>query len=243
MTQRVLSFGAHPDDIEFGCGGTEALLAQTGYHITHAVLSSGEAGHSKTKPAVLAKTREKEARASARALGAHAVQFLCYPDGLTHYTREMKVEIVTLIRRIRPDIVFVHSEQDRFPDHRIFHSLVRDALIAASGPWYQEVRGVPHRVRNIYGYEVWHPISEAQSLVDISTVIETKLAALRCHRSQIQSVRYDEACLGLARYRGTLSMLSDYAEAFEVIKTEVFPASPNQPRENNNETKRKRDNK
>ena len=76
----------------------------------------------------------------------------------------------------------------------------------------------------ILGYEVWHPLSSHQLAVDITATVERKLDALRCHRSQIEPTHYDEAFLGLARYRGVMSFSGTFAEVFEVLRT-----SPNMP--------------
>ncbi|MGE5856424.1 MAG: PIG-L deacetylase family protein, partial [Syntrophaceae bacterium] len=81
----MLSFGTHPDDIEIGCGGTEALLAAKGYEIAHVILTSGEAGSDRTPPWELGPIREKEAIEAAKVLGAGNVEFLRYPDGLTGF--------------------------------------------------------------------------------------------------------------------------------------------------------------
>lgn len=221
MSRVVLSFGAHPDDIEIGCGGTEALRIRGGDRVVHAVLTSGEAGSLRLAPAEIARIREEEARQSARLLGVPQVEFLRYPDGLTAITRDMKIALIGLIRRLRPDTVFVHSTFDEFPDHRLVHRLVMDAIGAAAGPWYSEAGGEPpHLVSEVLGYEVWTPHPRFQKLVDISETLPLKLEALACHRSQLESVRYDTAVSGLASYRGALSPRGFcYAEAFEVISS------------------------
>jgi LmbE family N-acetylglucosaminyl deacetylase len=222
VKKRVLSFGAHPDDIEIGCGGTEAILVRQGFEVSHAILTSGEAGSRHMSPSDLACQREAEARASARILGARHVGFLHYPDGLTHYTREMKVDVIRLIRKIQPDTVFVHTREDQFPDHRITHDLVMAALEGASGPWYPEVIEEPHTVANVFGYEVWTPIAKPQTFIEISTVIQQKIEALKAHESQLKDTSYDKAILGLACYRGVMGRKGSHAEAFEVIRREEF---------------------
>ena len=217
----ILAFGAHPDDIEFGCGGTVRKLIEKGWSAVHVCVTSGEAGSSTIDRATLAATREQEARRAAEVLGAERVHFLRAADGLTQYSRDHKIAVINLIREVRPDILFVHASSDQFSDHKLIHELVMSAVAGAAGPWYQESIGEPHLARTILGYEVWHPLNTYQLSVDITTTVERKLAALRCHRSQIEATHYDEASLGLARYRGVMSFSSTHAEVFEVLRTSL----------------------
>jgi N-acetylglucosamine malate deacetylase 1 len=216
--KRVLSFGTHPDDVEIGCGGTEALLAQRGYEITHVILTSGEAGSDRIPPWELSAIREKEAIEAAKVIGASGVEFLRYPDGLTGFTREMKVDIIRIIRRLKPHILFVHERNESSLGHRVASELVLESMQAGSGPWFQEAGGGPWSPEVVLGYEVWHPLGRHELAIDISATLETKLKALACHRSQTAGVRYDEAIRGLARWRGVMSLSGGDAEVFEVIK-------------------------
>ena len=217
----ILAFGAHPDDIEFGCGGTVRKLIEKGWSAVHVCVTSGEAGSSTIDRATLAATREQEALRAAEVLGAERVHFLRAADGLTQYSRDHKIAVINLIREVRPEILFVHASSDQFPDHKLIHELVMSAVAGAAGPWYQESIGEPHLASTILGYEVWHPLNTYQLSVDITTTVERKLAALRCHRSQIEATHYDEAALGLARYRGVMSFSSTHAEVFEVLRTSL----------------------
>lgn len=216
--RRVLAIGAHPDDVEIGCGGTLAKCAAAGDSVSHLVVTSGEAGSDTIPPKTLARTREAEARRAGKALGAAKVEFLRLRDGLTSYSRADKIALVNRIRALRPDVVFVHARSDAFPDHRVVHELAMAALTAAAGPWYQESRGAPWQVGSVLGYEVWHPLNAYQLAVDITPTLEMKLKALRCHASQMAAIAYDEAAAGLARYRGAMSGAGTHAEVFEVIR-------------------------
>ena len=218
MIKKVVAFGTHPDDIELGCGGALALLIARGAEVVHVCLTSGESGSQTVSPAALKLIREKEAKAAAAALGSKAVRFLGFPDGLLHVTREMKLPLMEIIRREKPDTNFTHSRTDEFPDHKVACELILSAILAASGPWYQEVTLPPHQTTHIYGYEVWHPIAEPQMMVDITSVLDKKRAAVNCFKSQLADVSYDDAWEGLARYRGALSRVGECAEAFEVIR-------------------------
>jgi LmbE family N-acetylglucosaminyl deacetylase len=222
----LLAFGAHPDDIEIGCGGTVRKLIEQDWRAVHVCVTSGEAGSSTIDKSALAATREQEARRAAEVLGSERVEFLRAPDGLTQYSREQKIAVIDLIREVRPEILFVHASSDAFPDHRVVHELVMGALAGAAGPWYQEATGEPHSPATVLGYEVWHPLTTHQLAVDISATVERKLEALRCHRSQIEATHYDQAFLGLARYRGVMAFCGSHAEVFEVLRTPLsLPAA------------------
>jgi len=218
MSKRVLSFGTHPDDIEIGCGGTELKLLKQGFQITHAFLTSGESGSQSISREELGATREKEAIAAANVMGIEDVRFLRFEDGLTEYTRSMKLEVVDLIRSVMPEVIFTHSPQDNFPQHQVCCKLVQNAIIHAAGPWYQETREKPWDTPVVLGYEVWFPMNRWNTAVDITETVDLKLEALSCHASQLEDVKYDEAFGGLARYRGEMTFASKYAEAFEILK-------------------------
>lgn len=223
MKKKVLSFGAHPDDIEIGCGGTEVLLAKKGFDVYHVIATSGESGSMTIPKSELARIREDEAQKSAEMIGARILAFLEYPDGgLTSFTRDMKIELINLIRSLRPNIVFIHASNDEATDHRVVHGWVMSALKSAGGPWFQESEGDPWLPESVFGYEVWNPLEKYQRAVDISASIETKINALRCHQSQVITSAYDEAFKGLARFRGVMSGAGDYAEVFEVIRISAF---------------------
>ena len=221
MKKTVLAIGAHPDDIEIGCGGTLALLKRQGARLIYVIVSSGEEGSLTIAPKKLGALRESEAQKAGKVLGAAEVCFLHEPDGLTSFSKETKLKLMALLRKHRPDIVFTHTKSDQSPDHRVVHDLTIDAIRGASGPWYPGAKGQPHSVAEIFAYEVWSPLNSPQTVVDISSTMALKLKALACHESQIADVNYVEAVKGLARYRGVMSLGgSEYGEAFEIIRQE-----------------------
>lgn len=218
MTRLALAIGAHPDDIEIGCGGTLCLLRDRGYEIVHLIVTSGEEGALDRDRSDLARQRQAESRSAAEIIGAREVIFLDVPDGSTSYSKEIKVQLIALLRNLRPEIVFTHAKSDQFPDHALVHKLVMGALAVCGGPWYPEAPGAPHQVQTVLGYEVWNPIPVFQTAVNIEATFDRKLAALRQHASQIETVNYLEAVSGLARYRGVMSLSGAYAEVFEVMR-------------------------
>lgn len=217
--KRVLSFGAHPDDIEIGCGGTEKKLINEGYEVYHVYITSGDAGSLKLSKAELSKVREKEAINAGKVLGIKEVRFLGYPDGIVSFDEKMRAKVINLIREIQPEIIFVHGASDNFIDHKVVHNLVVASIKGAAGPWFQETQGQPWTPRVVYGYEVWDPINAPQAYLDITDSIDAKVEALEKHVSQVTDTQYHEAFKGLARYRGVMSHGGKYAEAFEIIQS------------------------
>ncbi len=213
----VMSIGAHPDDIEIGCAGTEILLRERGFELIHVVATNGEEGSLSEPCDELASRRKEEARRSAQIIGANAIEFLGMPDGLCSFTKENKVDLIRLIREYAPEIVFTHSSSDHFPDHVVINRLTISAIEAAKGPWYPAAAGKPHTVGKVLGYEVWNPINQHQIAFDISSAMETKLMALAEHFSQVAGVNYLAAVEGLAKYRAAMTMKGEYAEVFELI--------------------------
>ncbi len=211
---RILAIGAHPDDIELGCAGT-LLKHRAEIHLV--TVTRGEEGG---QVLGLGKVRENEGRTSARAMGAASIEFLGLPDGLTSYGKEDRVRLIEIIRKVRPDRVFIHSSEDRNADHQVVHDLSLSAVRSAEGPWYPEAEGEPHYIAEIYGFEVWNPINEPGLIEDISDSFLAKLDLLRIHESQVAEYPYLEGAEGLAQYRGAL-ISKKYAEAFEVIRARI----------------------
>lgn len=218
MKKRVLAIGAHPDDIEIGCGGTLCLLHDQGYEIVHLIVTSGEEGSTHIPKDQLIQLRKSEAQLSAEVLGAKKVIFLDAPDGLTSFSKDLKIQMISYLRELQPEIVFTHAKADNFPDHAVVHNLTMASIVASAGPWYPAAGLSPHQIQKVFGYEVWNPISNFQLANDISSVMERKMKALSQHKSQTGDVDYLAAVKGLAKYRAVMSMTGAYAEVFEVLR-------------------------
>lgn len=214
---KVVLFGCHPDDIEIGCGGAALIMAQKGFELHHAVISSGEEGGVEISKTELIKTRETEATNSSKFIGAKSIKFFRYDDGLTHFDKKMKLEVINYLKEINPDIIFLHCSNDQNPDHRICTKLVLDAIAASQGPWYPETSNMQIHPKLIVGYEVWTPIQNPQTFIDISSVLDQKLEAIRFHKSQLKDIHYDKAIEGLAYYRSLLNKKNAPCEAFEIF--------------------------
>jgi len=191
---RALAVGAHPDDVEFGCGGTLAKWAGDGTTIMHVVCTDGSKGSwDPDEPvAELVATRQDEQRAAARALGGSGddVVFLGYTDGELQAGIDERRELVRWIRRLQPDVVLGHDPWRRYrlhPDHRQAGFLVTDAIVAARDPhFFPDLGPAPHRPSALLLWEA----DEPNHTEDITASLERKLRALLAHRSQFRSTHH-----------------------------------------------------
>jgi LmbE family N-acetylglucosaminyl deacetylase len=201
---RVLVISPHPDDESIGCGG--ALLQHThgGDAVRIVFLTSGENGRKGSDPAETAQVREQEAKAAAEILGASEIEFWREPDGSITVTPGLVERLRDVLQSWQPDVLYVTHADEMHPDHRAAASLVRQAM------------DLHERPCQVWMYEVWTPLQVMDHIIDITPFIDSKLAAIRTHRTQCDAVRFDDAMLGLARYRGEMHSWpgGPYAEVF-----------------------------
>ncbi len=190
VPDRALAIGAHPDDIEFGAGGTLATWAAAGCEVSLLVCTDGSKGtwDPHEDLAHLVARRQEEQRAAARELGATGdVVFLGWPDGELDCTLRQRWEIVYWIRRLRPTVVLGHDPWKRYrlhPDHRNAGFLACDGIVAARDPhFFPEQEIAPHRPEVLLLFEA----DEHDHWEDVTTGVDAKLAALESHVSQFRS--------------------------------------------------------
>lgn len=200
----LLAFGAHPDDIEFGCGAVVARETQAGRKAHLVVCSHGEAGSYGTP-----KQRVAEAKKAAALLGA-TIEFLEL-DGDSHLEIRAAhaIKIAAIIRRIRPGVVLAPSlVENQHPDHWRLGKMVRDAARLARFGGLKELRqAAPHAIGQLFYYAVTadaEPRDITPILIDVSTrkTLQTWIAAIEAHASQIKAKAYLEMQLTRARLRG-----------------------------------------
>lgn|SRR5690606_21808403 len=184
----ALAIGAHPDDIEFGCGATLAKWAAAGCVVHHLVCTDGSKGtwDPGQDIAELVVQRRAEQRAAARALGATGeVVFLDWPDGELDSGLRQRWQIAYWIRQLQPDVVLGHDPWKRYrlhPDHRHAGLLTVDGIVAARDPHFFPEHGIDHhRPRALLLFEADEP-DHAEQVTDEH--VARKLAALEEHRSQ-----------------------------------------------------------
>jgi LmbE family N-acetylglucosaminyl deacetylase len=183
---RALAIGAHPDDIDFGCGATLAKWAAAGCEITELVLTDGSKGSwdPAAERAALIAVRQEEQRAAAAALGARAVVFLDNVDGELGSGLTERAEVCRVIRETQPDVVLGHDPWKRYrlhPDHRHAGFLAVEGIVAARDPhFFPEQRLASHRPTALLLWEA----DEVDHVEAIEGFLDTKLKALLAHRSQ-----------------------------------------------------------
>ena len=186
---RALAIGAHPDDIDFGCGGTLAKWAAGGCHVTELVLTDGSKGSwdPKADRDSLVALRREEQRAAAAALGARDVVLLDHVDGELDSGLEERAEVCRVIREVRPDVVLGHDPWKRYrlhPDHRHAGLLAVEGIVAARDPHFFPEQGLaPHRPGGLLLWEA-DVVDHVEAIEDF---LSAKLAALLCHQSQWES--------------------------------------------------------
>jgi len=200
----LLAFGAHPDDIEFGCGGVIARETRAGRAAHFVVCSRGEAGTSGTP-----QQRVAEAERAAKILGA-TLEFLEL-DGDAHLELRAAhaIKLARIIRRVRPAVVLAPTvEPNQHPDHWRLGQLVRDASRLARYGGVGELRKLaPHTIGQLFFYAVTpdaEPSGTLPVLIDISPseIMKTWTAAMEAHASQMKTRDYVEFQLARAKVQG-----------------------------------------
>jgi len=186
----ALAVGAHPDDVDFGCGGTLAKWAAAGCEVHHLVLTDGSKGtwDPTVEKSSLVSLRQQEQVEASRILGGEGrVTFLGWPDGELEAGLRQRWEVAFWIRQIRPQVVLGHDPWRRYrlhPDHRNAGFLVTDGIVAARDPlFFPELAAKPHRPETLLLWEADAP----DHLEDIADFEAVKLSALLAHRSQHRS--------------------------------------------------------
>jgi LmbE family N-acetylglucosaminyl deacetylase len=197
----ILAIGAHPDDIEFGCGGTLVKYARKRAHIELLVMTDGARGGS---PMV----GRREVADAAQVLGASRVHWGGYRDTLLPSVRHIIDRMETILKASRPDFIFVNYPEDTHQDHR----LVARAAISATR-W----------ARNVLFYEGPTTVNFTPTVfIDIAGEIDRKIEALHRHQSQIGKTRIEgtpisEIAQASAHFRGVQGRVR-WAEGFSPLR-------------------------
>ncbi|AYN01234.1 bacillithiol biosynthesis deacetylase BshB1 [Chryseobacterium sp. 3008163] len=190
MKTDILAFGAHPDDVELGCGGTVAKLISDGKTCVIVDLTRGELGTRGTD-----EIRHEEATESAKILGVSARENLGMKDGFLVNSEEYQLSIVKMIRKYRPEIVLANAIDDRHPDHAKAAKLVSDAcFLSGLRKIETNIDGENQdvwRPKQIFHYIQWKDI-KPEFVIDISEYLDKKLEACMAFKTQFYDPKSTE---------------------------------------------------
>lgn len=227
MKVDILAIGAHPDDVELGCGGTIAKMISEGKTVAIIDLTKGELGTRGTD-----KTRKQEAADAAKILGISARENLEMKDGFLQNSEEYQMRIVKMIRKYQPEIVLANATDDRHPDHGKAAKLVSDACFLSGLKKIETALDGKNqefwRPKHVFHFIQWKEI-EPDFVIDISDFMEKKIEACMAYKTQFYNPESKEPVTPIATkdflesltYRAqNLGRLSGctYAEGFTAEK-------------------------
>jgi LmbE family N-acetylglucosaminyl deacetylase len=205
--QNIIVVSPHPDDEAIGCGGAISKHTSEGDIVEVVFLTSGEKGGHGRSEAETIRIREEEAEQAAKILHVSNIEFWRQPDGNLQASPENVERLKKKIVGSNADIIYVPHKDEAHPDHQAAATLVRKTI-----PLLPENMEKP----KVWMYEVWTPLQKFDLIIDISAYVEIKRNAILAHKSQCSVMSFDEAILGLNRYRGEMYSWPDgeYAETF-----------------------------
>ncbi len=228
MPASALAIGAHPDDVEFGAGGTLAKWAAAGCVVHHLVCTDGSKGTwdvDADLDQLVARRREEQREAALRLAGEHAgeVRFLGTVDGDLASDRATVSAVARIIRELRPEVVLGHDPWKRYrlhPDHRHAGWLTCDAIVAARDPHFFPEHGMAHhRPAALLLFEADAP-NHAE---DVTATVDRKLAALEAHGSQFESTMHARDDRELEMFRSRVrARLAELGAPHGFAAAEVF---------------------
>jgi LmbE family N-acetylglucosaminyl deacetylase len=231
--ERILVVMAHPDDCDFGAGGTIAQWTAKGIHVSYCIITNGDQGGEESDVPLeeMASVRQREQRDAGLALGVKDIQFLNYRDGSLMPSIELRKEIVREIRRAQPDRMVIQSPERNYerifashPDHLAAGETALQAVYPdARNPYaFTDLKAdgfEPWRVK-----EVWITGSPTPNhFVDITETFSKKMAALHAHRSQTaHNAELESMVRSWGEKNAEANGLSSerVAEIFKVINTD-----------------------
>ena len=197
----ILAIGAHPDDIEFGCGGTLLKYSAKGHNVFLMILTDGSFGGT---PQI----RQTEARDAARFLGAKELFWGGYRDTELSCNRELIVKIDQVVNKVNPDSVFFNFWADVHQDHRAAAQAAVSSTRYIKEALFFEVPTTQHFEPDVF--------------VNIQDVLEKKLDLMRLHASQVDRTKIEnlsivESVQSCANFRGYQGRVK-YAEGFKALR-------------------------
>ncbi|MBO4853748.1 MAG: PIG-L family deacetylase [Oscillospiraceae bacterium] len=224
----ILAIGAHPDDVESSCGGTLAKYAKLGHKVFTATATNGNVGSATLPMEEIAAIRKEEARRAAAHIGA---EYICldYDDEMFFEEKAARLAFIDLVRYCKADVILTHSPKDYNPDHMLTSKIVTDIPVMIPVEKIKTHSPAYDKIPLVVYFEPVHSIGfEPTEWVDISEEMETKIAMMSEHKSQVlwmqdnykdslgdEKKDFFEGFTTLAKFRGTQCGV-EYAEAFRM---------------------------
>ena len=229
--RHVLVVAAHPDDVDFGAAGTVAAWVKAAVHVSYCIVTDGDAGGSDRDITreEMARIRRQEQREAAATVGVSDVEFLGYPDGLLTASMELRRDLSRVIRRLRPDRVLAQSPERNWgrirashPDHLAAGEAALCAVYPDSRNPFAHPELLEEGLEPFSVPELWLMAApEVTHAVDVTDTFALKVAALRCHRSQVgEGNELDDRLRGWLAAEARRVGLPDsrLAESFRVVR-------------------------
>ena len=221
---KILAAGAHPDDIEILTSGTLAKCTHRGDKVYNLVMTDGCYGHKDIKPDKLRKIRREEAENAASTIGAELIT-LNYEDEFLIETREIRLNVIDVIRKVQPDIIISHHPEDYHPDHRETSRIIFAASFVCTVPNIITEHKYCEKIPPVFYMDTISGMNfNPEIYVDITDTFDLKVKALKCHKSQVDWLQYHdnidiiEFMTINTRNRG-IQCNKKYAEGFIQLKT------------------------
>ena len=192
MKVDILAFGAHPDDVELGCGGTIAKAVSKGKKVGIIDLTRGELGTRGNK-----EIRQKEANEAAKILGVKFRENLNLQDGFILNDRESQEKVIQVLRLYKPEIVLCNAVKDRHVDHSRASDLVSSSCFLSGLEKLKTIKGKNFindswRPRHVFHYIQWEDLSP-DFVLDISGFLKIKMKAVKVFKSQVYDKKSTES--------------------------------------------------
>lgn len=212
----IFVLSPHPDDDVFGIGGTLSLFSRINSQITIIYLCNGSKGNNfGKKDNNLIKTRKKESLLSGKILNIKNQIFYNNEDGELNLNQIIINNLVQIIKKNDPNIIFTPNIVDNHEDHKATNKLLYETLKKIDVSEQKNIK--------IAQYEIWTPLYP-NKIINITKEIATKNKLVSCHQSQLKSRNYDKAIISLNKYRAEINGLNGYAEAIFLSDCSIYSA-------------------
>jgi LmbE family N-acetylglucosaminyl deacetylase len=236
---RAMVIVAHPDDAEFGAAGTVAKWVAMGTEVTYLIATDGASGSAdpEMNRERLAKIREEEQREACATVGATDVEFLGYPDGYLTTSIEARRKVAAAIRRHRPEAVIGMDPSVRWaswgyinhPDHQAIGDLLLHCVNPAASTRLWDPTLIDEGLEPWDIAEIWlTSFGQGAELVDVTETFDDKLAALRCHVSQLGDWDPAPRMREMLAERGAEGGV-ELAEAFNILRLRTLDEEGSEP--------------